>query len=67
MELPDALKPYAKAVAAFLVPFILAGIAWLTERAGVDVPVDPTLVETGVTAAVGAFFVWLLRNRQPAE
>lgn len=63
--LPDTLKPIAKAVAAFLVPIILALLAKAIEAAGIDVKVDPGLVETLVTAAVTAIAVWATRNRRP--
>lgn len=61
----DALKPYAKAVAAFLTPIMLALVAWAAEAAGIDVPIDPTVAETVVTALVTTLLVYLVRNRQP--
>lgn len=63
--MPDALKPIAKAIVAFLVPITVALAAKLLDQAGVDVPVDPGVVETLVTSAVTAIAVWATRNRQP--
>ena len=61
----DALKPFAKAIAAFLTPIVLALIAWGLDAAGVDIPVEPTAVETVVTSIVSTLLVYLVRN-QPA-
>lgn len=63
--MPDALKPVAKAIAAFLVPIIVAVVARVLDNAGVDVPVDPGVVETLVMSALTAIAVWATRNRQP--
>lgn len=61
--LPAALKPIAKAVAGVVTPFVIAGVAKLCEKAGIDVPVDPDLVETTVIAIVTGIAVWFTRNR----
>lgn len=63
----DALKPYAKAIAAFLTPIVLALLIAAAEAVGVDVPIDPTAVETVVTALVSTLLVYLVRNRHPID
>jgi hypothetical protein len=63
----DALKPVAKAAAAFLAPIILALIAALGERIGIELPVDVGVVETLIVSAISAAAVYFTRNRQAAE
>ncbi len=57
------MKQAQKAIVAALVPIVLALLAQALDRAGIDVKVDPTLVETAVSAAVSAVFVWLVPNK----
>ena len=57
------MKQAPKAIVAALVPIVLALLAQALDRAGIDVKVDPTLVETAVSAAVSAVFVWLVPNK----
>lgn len=58
------MKQAQKAVTAALVPIVLALLAGALDRAGVDIPVEPSAVEAVVAAAVSAFFVWLVPNQQ---
>lgn len=58
----DHLPVFAKAIAAFVLPLVLAAAAWLTERTGIEVPFDPTWVETIVLAALTAIAVYAVRN-----
>lgn len=66
MELSEFVRTIAKAVAAFVTPLIVTFVAGLAERAGVEVPVDPSWVESLVVSVITAFAVWATRNRQPA-
>jgi len=59
----DQIKIAAKAVAALLAPILVAVLAGLLERAGIDVPVDPTVVETATVSVIGAVAVYVTRNR----
>lgn len=60
------IKPIAKAVTAAVVPFAVAAIVAALKWLGIDdVPVDPSLVETVVAAAVSALLVWLIPNQTP--
>lgn len=61
--MPDTLAPYAKAIAALLTPVVVALLAWLADRAGVEGVPDPTAVGTAVTALVTGLLVYLVRNR----
>lgn len=58
----ESLKPVAKAVAGFLTPLVVAFVAGLLDRAGMDVPVDPGWVETFIVSALTALTVWATRN-----
>lgn len=58
----DTLKPVAKAIAGFLAPIVLALLAALLEWIGLDIPVDPSLVETLTVSVVSAVLVYLTRN-----
>lgn len=60
--LPAALKPIAKAVAVFVTTLLVAGLAWVVDRTGVDVPYDPDAIETVVTAILLAFVTWATTN-----
>lgn len=57
------MKQAQKAIVAALVPLVGALLAGALERAGVDVPVDPTAVEAVVAAIVSAIAVWLVPNK----
>lgn len=57
----------AKAVAALLVPVIVTLLASAIERLGIDVPIDPTEVETAVMSIVSAIVVYLTTNRAPEQ
>ena len=59
------LGVYAKAIAAFVVPFIAAGVAWVTERSGIDVAFDPSLAEQVVLALISAASVYGVTNKSP--
>lgn len=59
----DTLKPIAKAIAALIVPFVIAGLDELAEKAGINIPVEASLVDTVVVAAVSAVVVWVVRNQ----
>jgi DMSO/TMAO reductase YedYZ heme-binding membrane subunit len=59
----DQVRQCAKAVAALITPFVLAAVAAMIERAGVNVPVDPSIVESAVTAVLLAVIVWAVPNR----
>ena len=61
----DHLKPVAKAVAAFLLPFVAALAVWVTEQTGVDVAVDVGTVEAVVFAVLSAVAVYYVPNRTP--
>ncbi len=58
------LSPIAKAVAALVTPIVLALTAAITERCGINVPLDPTITETAITAIVGSVIVYFVRNRE---
>lgn len=55
----------AKAVAAFVTPFIVFGLAWLIERTGVTVPYDAGLIESTIAGVLTSIAVWAISNRQP--
>lgn len=57
----------AKAIAAFVTPFIVLGLAWVIEQSGADISFDATVIETMVVAAVTAFATWLIANRPPRD
>lgn len=60
------IKPIAKAVTAAVVPIAVAALVAALKWLGIeDVPVDPSLVETVVAAAVSALLVWLIPNQTP--
>ena len=61
----DALKPYAKAIAALLTPIVLALLAKGARWVGVDVAFEPTVVQTAVTSIVTGALVYFTRNRTP--
>lgn len=55
----DMLKAFlptaAKAVAAFLTPFVLLGLGWVAEKLGVPkIEVSPDQLETWINAAIVA-------------
>ena len=52
----------AKAIAAFLMPIIAALLAWLLEATGINVPFDPSWVETVVLSVVTSVAVWWKPN-----
>jgi len=60
----------AKAVAAFVAPFVMLFVAWIATKAGVgvDIPLDQveTWVQTLILAIVTATGVYQIPNR-PAE
>lgn len=59
----------AKAVAAFVTPFLLLGATWVAEKVGVPIDVDPEQVNAWVTTAVvsivTALAVYQTSNRTP--
>ena len=57
------LNLYAKAIAAFLTPLIVAALAWLLAATGVDVPFDPNWLETVVLSVITAIAVWAKPNK----
>ena len=59
------MKQAQKAIVAALVPIVVALLAGAAERAGVDVPIDPTAVESIVAAVVSAVAVWAVPNKPP--
>jgi hypothetical protein len=59
----DVLESIAKALAALLVPYILMVLANMTEKTGIEVPFDPSWVETVILSVVTAIAVWWKRNR----
>lgn len=61
------MKQAQKAIVAALVPLVIALLAQAFDRAGVDVKVDPTLVETAVSSVVAAVLVWLVPNKPPVD
>lgn len=63
MPLRDFIPTIAKAVAAFVTPFLVALIALLVERTGVDVPYDPDLIETTLVAVITSVATWAVANR----
>lgn len=60
--LPGILKPIAKTVAVFIAAFIVRGLAWLIETTGVEVPYDPTAIETAIGAVLLAAVAWATQN-----
>lgn len=66
MNFAGYIPTIAKAVAAFVTPFVVAALAWLVEQTGVNVPHDPKLIETTLVAAVTAVATWAIRNRPTA-
>jgi hypothetical protein len=62
--MPDTLKPVAKAVAAFLAPFVVAIAVWLSGKLGTPINVDLDAATAGIVAIVGAAWVYFTRNRQ---
>ena len=62
MKLSDHFPVFAKAIAAFVAPIVLAFAAILAEKIGQDVPFDPTWVETIVLALITAVSVYWVRN-----
>lgn len=65
--LPAIAKPVAKAVAAFIVPWILVGIAWVSTKLGVDIEFDPTWAETTITSVLVAVATYWTTNVKPVE
>lgn len=61
------IQSVQKAITAAAVPIVLALLAQLIDAIGVDIPVEPSVVETIVAAAVSAFFVWLVPNTHAEE
>lgn len=58
----ERIPQIAKAITAALTPIVVALVAGLLDRAGIDVPVDPTAVETIVSSVVLAVLVWAVPN-----
>lgn len=63
--MPDSLKPFAKAIAGFLAPIVVALLVKMLNAAGVETTVDPDFVQTVVLAVVSGGLVFLTRNRSP--
>jgi len=59
----------AKAVAAFLAPFIMLGLVWLSTKAGIDSPVKFDELNTWLVAAVGALLqeIWVYYQKNASK
>jgi len=62
-QLAVFVGPVAKSIAAFIVPLLALGVAWVVERTGANLPYDPSAVEAAVTSIVTAVLVYLISNR----
>jgi hypothetical protein len=68
----DSTAPFisyaAKAIAAFVVPWVLLAAAWLAENVGIELSVEAGAVEAAVVSIVSAIAVYIKRNadRTPA-
>lgn len=60
--LPAVLKPAAKAIATLVAGLIVAGLAWLIDRTGIDVPYDPSAIEAVVTSVALALVTYVTTN-----
>ena len=58
----DFIHYAAKAMAAAVVPWVLAVLAWLTVASGVDIAYDPAAIEVFITSVVTALAVYFKRN-----
>lgn len=56
----------AKAVAAFVAPWVVAVALWAAVQLGVDLPAELTYADTVTFAVVGALLVFVTRNRVPS-
>lgn len=66
-KLPAVVQPIAKAVAALVAPWIVFALAWLVNRTGIELPIDPPMIETAVASAIAAAFVWWRENGNDPE
>jgi len=60
--LPSILKPAAKAVAVFLVTWIVAVLAWVVDATAVEIPFDPAVAETVIYSLLLTAVTWLTTN-----
>ncbi len=60
--LPTVLKPMAKAVAVFVVSWLVAIVAWLVAATGVEIPFDPAVAETVISSLLLAAVTYLTTN-----
>lgn len=67
MKLTDYIPTAAKAVAAFVTPFVVYALAWLIEQTGADVPYDPAVIETTIVSVLTAVGVWAIANRPKVD
>jgi len=62
MSAPSFVQYAAKAVAAFVVPWIIAAAAWITANTGVDIPIEPSVLETTIVSLIVAVAVYVRPN-----
>jgi hypothetical protein len=62
--MPESLKPIAKAVAAFLAPFVISAALWAANWIGIEVAPDPVWVESTLTALLSTLWVYFARNTE---
>ena len=62
MSSPSFVRYAAKAVAAFVVPWIITAAAWITAKTGVDIPIEPTVLETTIVSLVVSLAVYVKPN-----
>jgi len=60
--LPAFLKPIAKAIAVLITSWMVLLVAWLVRKTGVEIPIDPSVVETLVYSLLLSAVTYLTTN-----
>ena len=61
---PDVVAARAKAIAAFLAPYVAAGVLWILDLVGVHVDVDVSFVQLLLFSILSGGVVERTRNRR---
>lgn len=61
---PDVVAARAKAIAAFLAPYVAAAVLWVLDQVGVNVDVDVSFVQLLLFSLLSGGVVERTRNRR---
>lgn len=66
-NMPAIVQPVAKAIAGLVAPWLVLALAWVVNRTGIELPIDPPVIETAITSGLAAVFVWWRANGSNPE